>query len=116
MRTSKLAATFAGTVTIAGCATLDKKTILLDVGDSKERVIEVMGTPQDRQVSGQREAWQYCKSGSGFGWNDHKVIWLSNGRVTGITSYKSSATGCRGGIQQVRWESAPDSVLEIRQR
>lgn len=116
MRTSKLAVTFAVSAMIVGCGTLDKKTSLLNVGDFKERVIEVMGAPQDRQVSDQREAWQYCKSGSGFGWNDHKVIWLSNGRVTGITSYKSSATGCRGGIQQVRWESAPDSVLEIRQR
>jgi hypothetical protein len=101
---------------IVGCGTLDSKTILLNVGDSKERVLEVMGTPADRQMRGQQEAWQYCASGAGIGWNDHKIIWLNAGRVTGINSYRSGVTGCRGGIQPVRWESAPDSVIEIRPR
>jgi hypothetical protein len=75
-----------------------------------------MGTPDDRQMQGQREAWQYCKSGSSFGANDHRVIWFNNGRVTGITSYKSSVTGCTGGIRQIRWEEAPDRTLELRVR
>ena len=89
-----------------GCGTLDHKTILLNVGDSKETVLQVMGTLQDRQISGQREAWQYCVSGAGFGWNDHKVVWLNAGRITGINSYRSSVSGRTGGIQPVRWESA----------
>jgi hypothetical protein len=101
---------------MGGCGTLDNKTILLNVGDSKERVLEVMGTPQDRQSNGQLEAWQYCVSGAGFGWNDHKVIWLNDGRVTGINSYRSRVSGCTGGIEPVRWENAPDSVIEIRRR
>jgi hypothetical protein len=92
---------------VAGCGTLDSKTILLNVGDSKERVLEVMGQPKDRQIHGQQEAWQYCVSGAGFGWNDHKIIWLNGGRVTGINSYRSSITGCSGGIEPVRWGSAP---------
>ena len=101
---------------VAGCGTLDNKTILLNVGDSKERVLEIMGPPTDRQIQGRQEAWQYCVSGAGFGWNDHKIIWLTAGRVTGINSYRSHVSGCSGGIQPVRWESAPDSVLEIRPR
>lgn len=101
---------------IASCGTLDNKTILLNVGDSKQAVLDVMGPPIDRQISGQREAWQYCVSGAGFGWNDHKIVWFNAGRVTGINSYRSHVSGCQGGIQPVRWESAPDSVLEIRQR
>jgi hypothetical protein len=47
-----------------GCGTLEKKTILSNVGDCKERILDVMGPPQDRQVNGQQEAWQYCISGA----------------------------------------------------
>ncbi len=101
---------------VVGCGTLDKKTILLNVGDSKQAVLDVMGPPMDRQISGKQEAWQYCISGSGFGWNDHKIVWFNAGQVTGINSYRSSASGCRGGIQSIRWENAPDTVIEIRRR
>ena len=101
---------------IQGCGTLDSKTILISTGDNKEKVIEVMGVPDDRQMQQQREAWQYCVSGAGFGYNDHKIIWFNSGLVTGITSYKTTRTGCTGGIRAVRWESAPDYVLETRAR
>lgn len=30
---------------LTACGTLDNKTILLNAGDSKERVLEVMGAP-----------------------------------------------------------------------
>ena len=113
MRTSMVAIALVLWLVVAGCGTLDNKTILLNVGDSNERVLEVMGTPTDRQMRGQQEAWQYCMSSAGLGWNDHKIIWLNAGRVTGINSYRSGVTGCSGGIQPVRWESAPNSVLEI---
>ena len=113
---TRIIATVFFSLLIASCGTLDKKTILLNVGDTKQAVIDVMGAPMDRQISGAKEAWQYCVSGAGFGWNDHKIIWFNTGRVTGINSYKSQVTGCQGGIGPVRWESAPDSVIEIRQR
>ena len=98
MRTSMAAIALVLSLFVAGCGTLDSKTILLNVGDSKERVLEVMGPPKDRQIHGQQEARQYCVSGAGFGWNDHKIIWLNAGRVTGISSYRSSVSGCSGGI------------------
>lgn len=116
MHISKKVAFLLTVLVMAGCGTLDNKTILLNVGDSKQAVLDVMGTPMDRQMNGQQEAWQYCVSGAGFGWNDHKIVWFNAGRVTGINSYKSHVTGCQGGIGPVRWESAPDSVLEIRRR
>lgn len=103
-------------IAVSSCGTLERKTILLNVGDSKEKVLNVMGTPADRQMNGQQEAWQYCISGAGFGWNDHKIIWMNQGLVTGINSYRSSVSGCTGGIQSVEWESAPDTVVEIRRR
>lgn len=101
---------------VQGCGTLDSKTILISAGDNKEKVLEVMGVPEDRQLQKNQEAWQYCVSGAGFGYNDHKIIWFNSGLVTGITSYKTTRTGCTGGIRAVRWESAPDYVLETRAR
>jgi hypothetical protein len=101
---------------LAGCGTLDSKTILLNVGDSKQRVIEVMGTPHDRQVKGVHEAWQYCVLGASFGSNDHKIIWIQSGLVTGINSYKSFSGGCTGSMREIRWESAPNAVIEVRPR
>ncbi|MCK8046919.1 hypothetical protein MSG37_18685 [Shewanella sp. 1CM18E] len=101
---------------ISGCGTLDSKTILIDAGDSKEKVIEIMGTPYDRQFDGQKEAWQYCVSGAGFGYNDHKVIWFVNRKVTGITSYRTTRSGCTGAVKSIKWEDAPDYTVEIRER
>jgi hypothetical protein len=101
---------------LIACGTLDSKTMLLNVGDSKEQVIKVMGTPDDRQVKGVYEAWQYCVSGASFGSNDHKIIWIQSGLVTGINSYKSRSAGCTSGMREVRWESAPNAVIEVRPR
>ena len=101
---------------LSACGTLDNKTILLNTGDSKERVLEVMGKPQDRQISGSNEAWQYCVSGASFGSNDHKIVWLQSGLVTAISTYKSHADGCTANMKQINWQSKPDSVIEIRNR
>ena len=103
-------------LSVAGCGTLDKKTILLDPGDSKEKVLEVMGTPYDRQFKQNHEAWQYCVSGAGIGYNDHKIIWFTDKKVTGITTYRTQRTGCTGAVKTINWEEAPDFVIENRQR
>jgi hypothetical protein len=82
---------------------------LIGIGDDKERVLKIMGPPDDRQLRGSNEAWQYCQTGAGFGYHDYRVIWLYNGKVTGITSYKSNRAGssCMTDIRSVRWEEAP---------
>ena len=103
-------------VVISSCGTLDKKTILIDAGYTKDKVISVMGVPQDRQLREQQEAWQYCVSGAGFGYNDHKIIWFNKGVVTGINSYRSHRSGCTGAIRSIKWEDAPDVVIETRKR
>jgi len=99
-----------------GCGTLDSKTILINAGDSKESVLGIMGTPQDRQLKLELEAWQYCVSGAGFGYNDHKVIWFKSGKVTGITTYRTHSSGCTGAFRTIKWEEAPDVVIETRAR
>lgn len=105
-------------ITLTACGTLEKKTILINPDDDKTRVLEIMGTPDDRQMLGQNEVWQYCVTGAGFGYHDYRVIWFRNGRVTGITSYKDStpASSCVGHFKTIRWEDAPDHTIEIRQR
>jgi hypothetical protein len=81
MRTSTSMAAIALVLSlfVGGCGTLDSKTNLLNVGDSKERVLEVMGLPKDRQIHGQQEAWQYCVSGAGFGWTTTRSFGLTLG-------------------------------------
>ncbi len=99
-----------------GCGTLDNKTILIDAGDPKKKVIDLLGKPYDRQFEGNKEAWQYCISGAGFGYNDHKIIWFTNKKVTGITTYRTHRSGCTGAVKTIRWEDAPDYTVEIRNR
>jgi hypothetical protein len=105
-------------IILSSCGTLEKKSILINVDDDKNKILEIMGTPDDRQLQGQNEVWQYCVTGAGFGYHDYRVIWFRNGRVTGITSYKDStpASSCVGHFKTIRWEEAPDSTIEIRQR
>ncbi len=101
---------------IQSCGTLDNKTILIDSGDPKEKVIEILGLPYDRQFQVNREAWQYCVSGAGLGYNDHKIIWFTDNKVTGITTYRTHRSGCTGAVKTIRWEDAPDYTVEVRNR
>lgn len=105
-------------VLIASCGSLEKKSILINVGDAKDQVLATMGVPDDRQMKGENEAWQYCQTGAGFGYHDYRTIWFSGGKVTGVNSYKSTRPGssCMSDIKQVKWEEAPNSVIEIRKR
>lgn len=101
---------------LVNCGTLDDKTILINPGDIRAQVLDIMGTPRDRQFDNNSEAWQYCVSGAGFGYNDHKIIWFNDGIVTGISTYRTSVSGCTGGMRSIIWEDAPDFVLETRAR
>ena len=105
-------------VTIFGCGTLEKKSILINVDDDKQKVLSIMGTPDDRQMQGKNEVWQYCVTGAGFGYHDYRIIWFQNGLVTGITSYKDTtpASSCTGHFKTIRWEDAPDHTIELRAR
>jgi hypothetical protein len=105
-------------VLFCGCGSLEKKTILINPGDDKDKVISIIGLPGDRQFRGKDEAWQYGKTGAGFGYHDFRIIWFHEGKVTGITSYKdyTPATSASAHFKPIRWEDAPDHTIEIRQR
>ncbi len=95
---------------LVACESLGMKSDLIGIGDDTEHVLKIMGPPNDRQLKGRNEAWQYCQTtGAGFGYHDNRIIWLYNGKVTGITSHTSSRGGssCVMGIPSVRWEEAP---------
>jgi len=101
-------------VVLFSCGTLENKAILISAGDTKEQVISAFGTPKDRQFEGKNEAWQYCAVR--WGGNEHKIIWMYNGRVTGIESYKSYCTGCSCGMRTIKWEDKPDISIQFRDR
>lgn len=106
---------------LAACGGLETKSALVNAGDDKPTVLATMGTPDDRQLKGTQEAWQYCQTGAGFGYHDYRVVWFNAGRVTGITSYKATGgeaigKSCMAAMRQVDWVNAPDITVEVRER
>ncbi len=104
-------------ITFYGCATsITKKSVMINPGQSKAEVLEIFGTPENRQFQGKDEAWQYCQTG--WGTDEYVVIWFYDGKVTGITTYKSSAPtiDCTENFKTIKWEDAPDHTIEIREK
>jgi hypothetical protein len=60
MASMKIILAAAFVIFLAACGSLEKKAVLLNLGDTKEQVLAVMGPPDDRQLKGENEAWQYC--------------------------------------------------------
>jgi len=104
---------------LSGCfGTLAKKTMQINLGDDKETVTNAMGSPEDRQFRGTNEAWQYCETDAGISYDDYRIVWFYDGRVSGITSYKNSDKfgACASFFKSIRWEDAPDTTIELRER
>jgi hypothetical protein len=97
---------------------LQKNSLALSPGSTKEDVVKALGTPQNRQFQGLDEAWQYCETDySGFSGDNMLVVWLYDGKVTGIQTYKNYLLGnCKDGFKEVKWESAPSRIIETRKR
>lgn len=116
MRDARLLLCAVTAIAILGCGRVKSHALRISAGDDKDRVIQVMGTPDDRQFSGQQEAWQYGMVVS-VGVCDYTIIWFNQGKVSGLTSYRGFSTmGCRQGLKAINWEQAPDRIIEFRQR
>jgi len=103
-------------VTATGCAGVQGLTVKVNNGDTKDKVVELMGVPEDRQLKGEQEAWQYS-SVVAMGICEYAVVWFDFGHVTGINTYRNaSIMGCRSGMRTVNWQEAPDRVIEYRRR
>jgi len=105
---------------LAGCSTkgmvsnVRDKALLISFGDSKEKVIEVLGTPGDRSFSADQEAWQYCSTG--WTQDSYLTVWFASGYVTGVTTQSASlADGfCSGAFPRVDWGQVPaDQKIEV---
>lgn len=98
-------------LSILSCRTMElaNKTIQISKGDDRAKVLQIMGTPQDRQFLADYEIFQYCITGAGFGYHDYSAIWLRSGKVVGVTTYKdhTPASNCRGHFRTLRLEDAP---------
>ena len=94
---------------LCACGTLEKKAALINRGDTTEQVRTIMGPPGDRQFRGKDEAWQYGQTGAGFGYDDFRLIWFYNGKVTGIESFKNytPATPASAHFKHIDWSLAP---------
>jgi hypothetical protein len=103
--------------TTVGCATqsISAEAAAISVGDDKKVVLKEMGPPENRQMQGKLEAWQYCSTG--FSKDEYLIVWMADGKVTGMTTYTAvNMASCSGGFREVRWEDAPTISVEVRNR
>jgi len=95
-----------------------KNSASIRPGMSSSELRQLMGEPQNRQFKGKDEAWQYCSTDySGFEADHYVLVWLFDGVVTGMQTYRNTRFGtCESFFRTVNWEEAPDAAIEIRQR
>jgi len=92
---------------ICGCSSMVKRSLAVQQGMSRERVLEVMGTPAGRSFRGDDEAWQYEQL-AGFGQCAYVTIWFIRSHVVGITERRgASVAGCGLGSHEVEWSQMP---------
>ncbi|MDA7793345.1 hypothetical protein N8985_04465 [Glaciecola sp.] len=81
---------------------VSEKSLLIQNGDSKERIIEIFGEIGSRSFSGNREAWQYCSTG--FNSDIYVIVWFTNGSVTGVTKRNGYGNGlCSEHFFNIDW-------------
>jgi hypothetical protein len=103
-------------IILSACSTLKDQTVQISAGDAKEKVVRLLGTPDDRQFRDAQEAWQYGTIVA-IGICEYTIVWFNNGIVAGLNSYRNgSVAGCRAGIKSIRWEESPSAIVEIRHR
>ena len=103
---------------VIACATAGPRSAsasALQRSDTRAKVIETMGEPDNRQFSGDDEALQYCrKTGNALlasEAGEYTVVWLHRGFVTGVTTYNETLLplkSCKSAFRPIRWEEAPD--------
>ena len=103
-------------VALWGCYNFQQSIVKLSPGDSKARVIEIMGDPDDSQFNAKLEVLQYFGVVS-FGSCDYRQLWFRDGHLIGTTSYRSACrNGCSPCLRTVDWSRPPDQIIEIRHR
>ena len=62
-----------------------EKIALLNPGMSKQEVAQVMGLPVRTEFSSTKEAWHFCRTGSGA--DEFAVVLFSDGKVSAARNY-----------------------------
>lgn len=110
--------------TLAACGSSRNLAPAMQVqpGDDRSRLISLMGQPQNRQFSGNREVLQYCTTGIGIltrPSDDYVSFLLVDNRVQTMTRYQSRIFGgeeCTNYFREVDWRRQADTTIEIRFR
>ena len=83
-------------------------------GATPAQVRELLGVPQDRQLQGNREAWQYCETG--LLQDTFVIVWFADGQVTGLSTYQNAVGDrgffCRSHLRAITWEETPEARRE----
>lgn len=105
-------------VACASQSAVIKRAASLVPGMSASDVRKLLGEPQNRQFEGKNEAWQYCSTDfSGLESDHYVLVWLNDGVVTGMRTYRNSQVGmCGSFFRTVNWQEAPDATIEVRRR
>lgn len=101
-------------LTIVSCSThLTRTSYSLEAGMSKQFVIQKMGLPDRRSLRSNNEALQYSEI-VGFGQCSYIIIWLTDGKVTAVTSRSGAiVAGCGLGSKEVDWGQMPKPSLDL---
>ena len=95
------------TLVFVGCASTGKAVAKLEPGMTKQQVLDILGPPADRSFRGTDEAWQYQEI-AGFGQCKYTTVWISKGKLVGISTRRGgSVAGCGLGSQEVDWSQMP---------
>ncbi|MFL6237638.1 MAG: outer membrane protein assembly factor BamE, partial [Thermoanaerobaculia bacterium] len=93
-----------------GCASTGKAVAKLEPGMTKQQIIDILGSPADRSFRGSDEAWQYQEI-AGFGQCKYTTVWISEGKLVGISTRRGgSVAGCGLGSQSVDWSQMPPAA------
>ena len=96
---------------LAGCVSINQSTLertaLVNQGMEKEKVLELLGTPGNRQFRDKNEAWQYCQTSIFDSTDKFVVIWFYDGVVNGTSTYTQSQFGmCESFFKTIDWSDA----------
>ena len=105
---------------LTGCNTtgqvsnVREATLAISYGDTKQKVLELLGPPGDRIFKEQYEAWQYCSTG--FSADTYSTVWFESGTVTGIASQNAYWVDgfCSQAFPAIDWGQRPaDKKIDI---
>lgn len=97
-----------------GCASTGKSVGQLEPGMTRQQVLGILGAPADRSFRGTDEAWQYQEI-AGFGQCKYTTVWISNGKLVGVSTRRGgSVAGCGLGSQPVDWSQMPSTEVHTQ--